>query len=79
MAALHHLDCVNEGKGSHLTNPSISEDGTLNLSTIERIYDVVWVLKYLLDYDEERIKGSLNVMQRERLLEENTIEIFCEV
>ena len=71
-AALHHPDMMNEEKGCPLKNPNEQVDGYFNYSTITKHKSVSWALTKLLGWNDEQVMDSLNVLQRERLIEEGT-------
>ena len=71
-AALHHPDMMNEEKGSPLKNPNEQVDGYFNYSTITKHKSVFWALTKLLGWNDAQVMDSLNVLQRERLIEEGT-------
>mgnify|MGYP004479676377 CR=1 FL=1 len=71
-AALHHPDIMNEEKGCPLKNPNEQVDGYFNYSTITKHKSVSWALTKLLGWNDEQVMDSLNVLQRERLIEEGT-------
>lgn len=71
-AALHHPDMMNEEKGCPLKNPNEQVDGYFNYSMITKHKNVSWALIKLLGWNDEQVMDSLNVLQRERLIEEGT-------
>jgi len=71
-AALYHPDRVNEEKGQPLVNPNERVDGYQNFSFIIQRKSVTWALTRLLGWSDEKVRDSLNVLQRERLIEEGT-------
>lgn len=71
-AALHHPDKMNEDMDFPLVNPNDQVDGYRNYSILTQRKSVVWALTMLLEWSDEKVRDSLNVLQRERLIEEGT-------